>query len=486
VRTSSTAGGSGRTAQLVDRSTRAPAGVRPGTGPGAADDLGVTDVLVFARSGGPFRLVGGVGRGAGWAGIVEAAESGEPLLDRAEASGMPVRSTAGVSTRIAGPYWSRHAIVVPVGDEHMVVFGSQQPLLGSDAAFVRAAAEAVAGTAGVSPAKLLADELELVHAVRNLMDYRPETVRDTARHIAAVTARSLSCEVGAAIIRDGADVVMAGVDLERPDDAGTGLAIGGIDRLIEGLAAGPILEQEPPFSDGPLGEGIVARLSLPIGPRGERGVLSVGHATVRPRGFTLLCQRIGRALADAADLLISQALAREALSLEREQLLRLATTDSLTGVPNRAAWEDAIAHESARIERFPHPAVIVSIDIDELKAINDERGHAAGDDLIRAVADLLRSTVREVDRMARVGGDEFMVLLPETDAAGARRFIARLRRLSRGRLVPGLGVPLQLSVGWAALPDAPDLATAIAMADRRMYRHKRRRAAFRRSAGQAA
>jgi diguanylate cyclase (GGDEF)-like protein len=88
--------------------------------------------------------------------------------------------------------------------------------------------------------------------------------------------------------------------------------------------------------------------------------------------------------------------------------------------------------------------------------------------------------------MARVGGDEFMVLLPETDAAGARRFIARLRRLSRGRLVPGFGVPLQLSVGWAALPHAPDLATAIAIADRRMYRHKRRRAASRRSAGQAA
>ena len=155
------------------------------------------DVLVFEQRSEGARLIGGTGRGAGWAEIVEFAAADEPLASRAWNSGMPVRVAGGVPTRIVGPYWAAHAIVVPLGQDHLVVFGSSAPIAVSDATAVRMAAQAVAGISSVPAEKLLADELEVVHALRALMAYRPETVSDTARHIASVAARALSCEVGA-------------------------------------------------------------------------------------------------------------------------------------------------------------------------------------------------------------------------------------------------------------------------------------------------
>src|SRR6266545_3150181 len=83
-----------------------------------ADELGVDDVLVFARDGDRFRIVGGKGRGAGWAEIVEIHASEEPFADRAWRSGMPVRVAGPEPSRIAGPYWARHGIVAPVGQQH--------------------------------------------------------------------------------------------------------------------------------------------------------------------------------------------------------------------------------------------------------------------------------------------------------------------------------------------------------------------------------
>ena len=104
--------------------------------------------------------------------------TGEALLRKAKPGKPPVRVEEKAPVRIVGPYWSAHAALIPVGDEHVVVAGGEEPIRGSDAELLRHAAEAVAAVGDVSSAKLLADELEVVDAVRQLMHYRPEKVQE--------------------------------------------------------------------------------------------------------------------------------------------------------------------------------------------------------------------------------------------------------------------------------------------------------------------
>ncbi|HEY7827136.1 MAG TPA: GGDEF domain-containing protein, partial [Candidatus Limnocylindrales bacterium] len=118
---------------------------------------------------------------------------------------------------------------------------------------------------------------------------------------------------------------------------------------------------------------------------------------------------------------------------------------------------------------------IVSADLDELKALNDRYGHAAGDRLICTAAGLLKEQARSVDRVARVGGDEFYVLLPETDAEGAARYVARLRSAARRTRIEGTTTTLGLSVGVATPAPGETLAEALERADGAMYASKHRR-----------
>ena len=304
------------------------------------------------------------------------------------------------------------------------------------------------------------------------MEYRPETVRDTAAHIATSAARSLSCEIAATEVRRHDEWLQVRVD----QDGEPGITWEQLPPSPSGEGPRqPLLEQEA-ASDGALGsDEIIARFSLPLGREGELGTLTLVHTSRQPRGFTLLCQRIGRALAEASSLLIEQALVREALSAERAQLMQLAETDALTGLGNRRAWEEALAREAARMGRIPRRAAVLSADLDRLKLVNDRYGHAAGDMLIRRTAALLAQAARHSDLVCRVGGDEFGVLLADTDAIGARRFASRLRRLISVSAASEPELALQLSVGWAVAPDDGDLPTAVRIADRRMYTNQARR-----------
>jgi len=252
---------------------------------------------------------------------------------------------------------------------------------------------------------------------------------------------------------------------------------GTLVRLFARVERGAVLEPElESEADDSLGRdaGLVARFAVPIGRPETFGVIVVAHAATRPRGFTNLCQRIGHALADAAAPVLEQAISREALTLERDRYAREARTDRLTGLDNRAAWDELLAYEEARRSRFPEQVSIVSADLDELKAVNDRDGHAAGDRVIRAAADLLRRTTRAVDRVARVGGDEFVVLLPETDEAGAAVFVERLRNGAAKRLPANGG--LRLSVGAATARPGESLAQTQHRADAAMYIEKTGRA----------
>jgi len=173
-------------------------GARVVAGQVAAAARAPEDVLIFEQTDLGFTLVGGDGRGAGWAGIVDLGPADDALVGRSWRRGTAERISGRRPRQVAGPYYARHAIAVPVGQRHVVVFGANRPITLGDSELVRLAAAAVDRTDGVSADKLLADELELVHALRVLMAYRPVTVRETVRHVATVAARALSCELGPA------------------------------------------------------------------------------------------------------------------------------------------------------------------------------------------------------------------------------------------------------------------------------------------------
>jgi diguanylate cyclase (GGDEF)-like protein len=129
-----------------------------------------------------------------------------------------------------------------------------------------------------------------------------------------------------------------------------------------------------------------------------------------------------------AEWLASQA----AVALDNARLhdivQRQAITDDLTGLVNRRRFIEALDAEIGRARRFGSALTIVLADLDNFKQVNDEFGHHGGDVVLRAFADLIRSHVRDVDVSGRIGGEEFAILLPETDRAGAARVAERMRR----------------------------------------------------------
>jgi diguanylate cyclase (GGDEF)-like protein len=173
--------------------------------------------------------------------------------------------------------------------------------------------------------------------------------------------------------------------------------------------------------------------------------------------------------------------AEEALQRANGQLEQLALHDPLTGLANRRKFVERFAYEMARADRIRTPPSLLMIDIDHFKAINDQHGHLAGDACLRALAALLAESVRAVDLVARFGGEEFVVLLPETSVA--QSLIAAERMRSKVQAQPvGIGdgappVAVTISVGAAsaagAAGAAPTLDEILARADEAVYRAKR-------------
>ena len=157
------------------------------------------------------------------------------------------------------------------------------------------------------------------------------------------------------------------------------------------------------------------------------------------------------------------------------ELQRLATTDSLTGCCNRRQFFALANHELERSLRFNHPLSLVALDIDRFKLINDTYGHGVGDEALKAVVQACRATLRDIDTLGRLGGEEFAVLLPETDLAGAADAAERLRAAVAAAVVEGAPAEIQLtaSFGVARLPPGPGtLQGMLAAADDALYRAK--------------
>ena len=123
---------------------------------------------------------------------------------------------------------------------------------------------------------------------------------------------------------------------------------------------------------------------------------------------------------------VASALGRR-VARQNRMLERLNRIDVLTGLPNRRHWEEAAGNELARYQRTRRPAVVMLIDIDNFKEVNDNHGHAMGDEVLRCVASVLRHAIRDIDTPSRYGGDEFAVLLAETNVNGARDVAERIR-----------------------------------------------------------
>lgn len=159
----------------------------------------------------------------------------------------------------------------------------------------------------------------------------------------------------------------------------------------------------------------------------------------------------------------------------RHQLESLATTDPLTGINNRRAFLDIAGREIARARRFGTPLSLIMVDADHFKRVNDTYGHAVGDRVLKALANACKSQLRDVDVVARIGGEEFAILLPETALAGAANVGEKMRETCENTivLIAGGRVRFTVSLGISALDHGiGDIETLLKRADEALYRAK--------------
>ncbi len=154
-----------------------------------------------------------------------------------------------------------------------------------------------------------------------------------------------------------------------------------------------------------------------------------------------------------------------------EEVYKLAVLDPLTGLYNRRSGEQRLAQEMSRSTRNGHPLTILALDLDDLKQVNDRFGHPAGDELIRTFADRLNKAIRGSDVAVRLGGDEFLVLLPECKPDGARHVVSRLSGLEVE--FKGQSVEVSFSAGWTDFAPGESADELLRRADDALYANKR-------------
>ncbi|MHB8789746.1 MAG: sensor domain-containing diguanylate cyclase [Desulfobulbaceae bacterium] len=157
--------------------------------------------------------------------------------------------------------------------------------------------------------------------------------------------------------------------------------------------------------------------------------------------------------------------------MAEEQIHLLATTDSLTGIANRREFTAILEREIARVQRYGKPLALTMFDLDYFKRVNDTFGHDVGDDVLQAVTRLVKEIIRGADVVARWGGEEFMVLMPESDMQAAEKASEKLRLAIAGHHFDTVG-KLTASFGVAAFEPQDDLNSLLKRADDALYRAK--------------
>jgi diguanylate cyclase len=243
-------------------------------------------------------------------------------------------------------------------------------------------------------------------------------------------------------------------------------------RMTRGLGPhmAPRSDEIPAYATAPIGRQVPigAYIGMPL--MRADGSLFGTLCAIHPTALTSEIEQEHEFVTVQARLLstlINSELKEQITHVELDKEKRLSQIDALTGVYNRRGWENFLEIEEQRCVRYGTQAAVVILDIDDLKTINDTRGHAFGDDVLRRIAFCLTAVVRAFDAVSRIGGDEFAVLVVETDEQAMAELIDRIR-------VKLEAEGINASLGWAARGKDLSLRQAMDLADRRMYEDKRR------------
>ncbi|MDB5689554.1 MAG: sensor diguanylate cyclase [Sphingomonas bacterium] len=235
-------------------------------------------------------------------------------------------------------------------------------------------------------------------------------------------------------------------------------------RQQEPLVVGDARE-DPRFAGSPLVTGdpfIRAYAGAPLRTPDGYNVGALCAIDTQPRNFS------------GADLAILTSFAT--LVVDELELRQIAIRDQLTGALSRRGFIERCDQEIARFRRYDRPCSLVLLDVDHFKAVNDTHGHPAGDEVLRQIAELCTLTMRPTDPIGRIGGEEFALLLPETDPDAAAAAVERLRAAIEAhafRLRGGPALRITASFGVAAIGTATDSAESwLAAADRPLYAAK--------------
>jgi len=197
------------------------------------------------------------------------------------------------------------------------------------------------------------------------------------------------------------------------------------------------------------------------------------NLTISPlSGSTGEVEKICLMVYDVTDI----ASGKRALEQANKQLARLSMTDRLTGLLNRGAWENLVGAEFERYRRYSQATSLVMFDIDFFKKVNDNYGHMTGDEVIKHTAATAKSNLRQSDSIGRYGGEEFGIILPETDAEGSRIICERIRQSIEHSVVKTTTAPIRytISIGIAQLSGSAKSYTKwMQQADEALYAAKK-------------
>jgi diguanylate cyclase (GGDEF)-like protein len=235
----------------------------------------------------------------------------------------------------------------------------------------------------------------------------------------------------------------------------------------------PDASQDPRFAENPFVVGTISDVRLyASAPLVTRDGFAIGTVCA----FDTVAGRLTDEQLDLLRDIADQVMALFEMRRMAAALARAASRDSLTGLPNRRSLEQAVSAAVARAERGLGTPSVVMVDLDGFAAVNETYGHNAGDAVLRTVAARLTATARGVDTVARIGSDEFVVLLEHTGGPGAAAALGRLRTClaelgvdSAGDLVVGA------SLGIATYRPGDSVASLLSRADAEMYGEKARR-----------
>ena len=195
------------------------------------------------------------------------------------------------------------------------------------------------------------------------------------------------------------------------------------------------------------------------------GTLCAIDPSVQPKSIVKE-QGLVELLSGMLSTILQQELKASAHARQFDQLQAETLTDPMTRLYNRRGWDQLLTSEEDRCRRYGHPAVILVLDLDKLKLVNDIQGHKAGDALIESAASALRQAARKVDIIGRLGGDEFGILSVECDFAGGKALLKRIRKTLAD-------ANINASVGLAMRDPSSGLKNAWERADQLMYQEKR-------------